>query len=79
MSEEWPKPIKTYFETVDYLRKTLKEYPQFKQMWIKDIKNEFMKEYKKDEFAILYKTEIEIVQKIAERAAHNFFDQLLNK
>lgn len=76
MNEEWPKPIKTYFETVDYLKKTLKEYPQFRQMWIKDIKNEFIKEYKKDEIAKLYSTELEIVEKIAEKAANNFFNEL---
>lgn len=79
MNEEWPEPIRKYFQTIGFLKQTLEEYPAFKKMWIKDIKNEFMKEYKKDEFAKLYKTELPIIEDIAERAAHNFFEQLLEK
>lgn len=70
--------IQSYFRIREEIINAFNEFPVFKEMWVKDITNEFLNEYKQDEFIQLYKTELDIVTKMANRAANNFFDKLID-
>ncbi len=70
--------ISIYASLVKEVRETFEQYPSFRELWVLDMANAFVKQYEKDEFVKIYSSSDDEVREMAYRAANSFMDKLMN-
>lgn len=70
--------LSVYASFLQEIKQKFTAYPSFKELWVLDIANEFVKEYEKDEFVKVYAAGDEEIRTMAIVAARNFISKLIN-
>jgi len=70
--------ISIYASLLKEVRETFEKYPSFRELWVLDMANAFVKQYEKDEFVKVYSSNDDEIREMAFRASNSFMDKIMN-